>query len=439
MTVFSHNEKWLISAAFLLCGALYWPALTGLPVWDDLTYWFYNPEMKLSYSEFWRFFSWPVTFTVQKLMLDLLGERFFLYHLLSLILHFVNAWLVFVVAKRLNWPKPSWVFLLFLLHPANVASVGWMIQIKTLLCFLFGILSFLAFEHGLKDRRFLWLAFLLFCLSLLSKSASVCLPVLFFMYANGRVPSRALLLWSFFFVLAAAIGSVLLISRNPEFATTAVRASSRLEFVAMTSRYYLTQSLWPLENAPIKGRSPVSADYLDLSVLGLLLAMAFFIRKSTTIVYVVAGFVLLIPFLGFLYAPYMVFTWVSDQHLYLALPFLLAFWISLIGRLSGRPQQALLAGILAMFAFKTFKSANFYHDEDQFYTESLRVDPGNVIAAFNYANTLAYADRVDEALVIANKVHEFAEKDPAISLHPQFNEIEHLRGQLLAFKETKKK
>lgn len=436
MAVFSRNEKWLIGAAFLLCAALYWPALSGLPVWDDLGYWIHNPDMRLPYSVIWRFFTWPLSTTVQKFMLDFFGENYFAYHLVNLSLHFLNSLFVFAIAKRLNWPKPTWIFLLFLFHPANVGVAGWMIQIKTLLCFLFAALAFMAFDRGLQDRRFMWLAVVLFCLSLLSKSASVTLPVLLLVYAYPRV-SRRVLSWCLAFVLVGALCGVIIIARNPKFETTAVRANTRIELIAMTTRYYLAQSIVPLENAPIKGRSRASAGFLDLTVLGVLLAVVFFIRKTTNLIYIVSAYVLLLPFLGIVLAPYMVFTWVSDHHLYLAMPLFLAFWVSLISRLPERIQPVILASLLALFGFKTYRTSWFYHDEDRFYTESLRSDPGNVIAAFNYANTYAYSDQVDKAMAITERIHTLSEKDKSIVSQPRFLEIEKLREQLIAFKKWK--
>lgn len=436
MVVFSRNEKWLIGAAFLACAALYWPALTGKPVWDDLGYWIHNPDMKLPYSVIWRFFTWPLSTTVQKFMLDSFGENYFAYHVVNLGLHFLNSSLVFAIAKRLNWPKPAWIFLLFLLHPANVGVAGWMIQVKTLLCFLFAALAFMAFDRGMRDHRLMWLAVMFFGLSLLSKTASVTLPVLLLIYAYPRV-SHKVLSWCLAFVFVGALCGVVLLARNPKFETTAVRASTRIELIAMTTRYYLAQSLMPLENAPIKGRSPVSAGYLDLTVLGVLLAAVFFIRKTPIFVYIVSAYVLLLPFLGIFLAPYMVFTWVSDHHLYLAMPLFLVFWISFLARLPARSQHVILAAFLAIFAFKTYRASFFYHDEDRFYMESLRNDPGNVIAAFNYANAYAYSDQVDKAMDITERIHKLAEKDKSIVAQPRFVEIEKLREQLYAFKKWK--
>ncbi|MGE3759341.1 MAG: ArnT family glycosyltransferase [Pseudobdellovibrionaceae bacterium] len=439
MSDLSLREKIFVGFASLACAALYWPALGGSPLWDDQSFWFYSQEMKVSYLGILENFTWPIAFTVQKFMLDIFGENYFAYHYVNLCLHLLNSSLLFWTAKRLNWPKPSWIFLLFLLHPANVAAVAWMIQIKTLLCFLFAILAFAAFERGLEDRKFMIGAFLLLGLSILSKSASVTLPILFLIYAYPRVSSRKFLLWFAPLFLAGILGASIVISRNRNFDTFAVRAENRLEFIAMTSRYYITKSVFPLENSPIKGRSPLHAGYFDLTVLGVLIALVFFIRKTTNIVYLIGGIVLLLPFLGLILAPYMAVTWVSDQHLYLALPLLLAFWISLLTKLPQKVQHALLVSFLVLYSFKTFQTAHFYQNEDQFYSESLHTDPGSTTAAFNYANSLAYADRIDEALAVTDRIHELAEKDKSIALNSRFGEIENLRQRLLAFKKIKDK
>jgi hypothetical protein len=434
MKSFTKIELMLILVASLVCGALYWPALTGQPIWDDLVYWIYSPEMKMGYLDYWRFlFSWPLSFTVQKFMLENFGENYLAYHLLSFGLHVLNSGLLYWTAKRLNWPAPIWIFLLFLFHPANVISAGWMIQIKTLLCFLFAILSFAAFERGFQNPRWMCTAVLLFVMAMLCKASAVALPLLFLAYAYPRAPKRALA-WGAPLILAAGIGAAVIVARNTDVDAASIRAGNIFELSAQTAPYYFWKTVLPLENAPIKGRSPAGLNWLW--PLAAMFGLIFFARKSTYLVYVGAGFVMLLPFLGLVLAPYMSFTWVSDQHLYLALPFFLVFWVSLFAR---RPRwtNAIGLALLAVFAFKVRQTAEFFSDEDRFYRESLRADPGNVIAAFNYANTLAHADRTDEAFEIADGIHQRSLKENDIATQMQFADLEALRQQLIEFKDYK--
>ncbi len=432
-------EPLFLIASFTLCFLLYLPAIHGGPIWDDLYYWFNNSEMKLSLWEIWRYFSWPFSVSAQKIILENWGENYIYYHLLNIGLHLTNSFLVYGLAKKLHWPKPRWIFLLFLLHPANVISVAWMIQFKTLLCFLFAILSFLFFEKGLRNPRWMPAAVILFILSLLSKSAAITLPVLFFIYSYQKISFRKRLWYIPLFVVSLA-AAVTLLNRNPppSAAPSAKKAPIDFALLAQTTKYYFWHSLMPLENAPVKGHAPRAIQPVNLTHVVFAAAVLVFFWRTTLVWYLFSGYILLLPFVGLVFAPYMNVTWVSDQHLYLALPLLLAFWVMLFERLSSRISTVLCTILLGLFIYKTAETTPYFANEDTFYRESLKADPGNVIIAFNYASILAYQDKTERALEIAEATHAWAQRFPEIKLDKHYDEIEGLREKLIEFEAFKK-
>jgi len=425
--------------SFLACALLYLPALNGQPIWDDLAYWVYNPEMKYSFFRIWREFSWPLSMSVQKSLLDLFGEQYWIDHVLGLLLHFLNSYLVYRLAKKLEWPKPRWLFLLFLFHPANVISVAWMIQIKTLLCFLFAILSFFTFEKGLQDKKWLLPAFMLFAFSMLSKSASVTIPILFFFYAYKKLHNRKWLYLTALVFLTFSVweGHKLLSSPVTQNVANAHANFDRVETVAKTTRFYFWQSVLPFNTAPVKGRQPITFETLDYVTPIFLLAVMVVSKDPLMLATLTSGLLLLVPFLGFVYAPFMAITWVSDQHLYLALPFLLTAWIYFLNRTAPRYLNATLIIVLALFTLKTAATSFYFSDEDHFYQANLKADPGNVVMVFNYANTLAYHDRTNEAYQIATALHDKAEKEPELKSAAKYQELEDLRIKLIEFRNYK--
>jgi hypothetical protein len=435
------SDCFFLIASLLFCFFLYLPGLNGKPIWDDLAYWIHNPDMHLPIWKFWTTFAWPLSISAQKIILDSFGDHYLIYHLINLSLHFINSFLVYRLAKILDWPKPRWIFLLFLVHPANVISVAWMIQLKTLLCFIFAILSFFFFEKGLKENKWFYLTLLFFILSMLSKSSSITLPILFFIYGYHRIPLKKWL-WCLPFCAIALGGGYALLRTQPISEVSAQYRNSKPVTVVQTSRYYFLQTLFPLENAPIKGRAPTALQISDAAAFIFLVAlMIVFWRKRLARDlgwYLIGGFVLLIPFLGFIFAPFMTITWVSDQHLYLALPVFLAFWMMLFERIAPRFATLIAGGLLIFFVIKTVETVPSFVNEDNFYTASLNADPGNVIIAFNYANTLAYHDHTDKALEIANGIHELAQASPVLQADKHYSEIEALRLQLISFQAYKK-
>ena len=435
------SEPLFFAASFLFCALLYLPAINGQPIWDDLAYWIYSPDMKVSFWSLWSF-SWPLSVAAQKLILGLFGEHYVFYHLINLGLHFANSFLVYRVARRLAWPRPLWIFLLFLFHPANVISVAWMIQIKTLLCFLFTLVSFFFFDRGLRGSKWMLLALLFFILALLSKSSAVTVPLLFFIYASGKVSLKKWL-WAIPLFALSLFAAYLMLTRS--LTTSGENAAAPVQktlidgpLILQTSKYYFWHTILPLENSPIKGRAPQAIQFFDTAHLVFAAAVLFFFWGAPIAWYLIGGYILLIPFFGFVYAPYMSFTWVSDQHLYLALPVFLTFWMMLLEKVTPRVSNVICGAVLIFFVFKTAQATRFFANEDVFYSESLRADPGNVIAAFNYATTMAYHDKTDHALEIANSIHEMALRDPDIKSQKHFDELEALRKKLIEFQIYKK-
>lgn len=197
----------LFLISFCVALALYWPAMNGTPVWDDYTFWFTDPVMKstTTYTDIWLRFAWPLSVSVQKVLLSIFQKNYFSYHLINFVLHFTNSLFVYWIARLLRFKHSFIIFLLFLLHPACVISTAWMVQIKTLLCLFFALGSVLSFMKGQKDIRWMIVSWALFALSILSKSASITLPVLFLVYSfkQYRFKKLALLVPFFLFSLAS--------------------------------------------------------------------------------------------------------------------------------------------------------------------------------------------------------------------------------------------
>lgn len=120
------------------------------------------------------------TFAVEK---HLVGLNPTLYHVNNLILHLLCVFLVFRLMLLLKMSPVSAMFvaLLFGIHPMRVESVAWITERKDVLfgAFYLGALC-LYTKHVLsnqKEKKWYWLALLLFVFSLLSKIQAVALPL----------------------------------------------------------------------------------------------------------------------------------------------------------------------------------------------------------------------------------------------------------------------
>ncbi|MBW1825120.1 MAG: hypothetical protein JRI87_11285, partial [Deltaproteobacteria bacterium] len=200
---------------FLITCLVYIPTLKSGFVWDDVNY---VPENTLIRSlsihnlskmlTSFRVSNWhPLTWLSLALDYAFWGLNPFGYHLTNVIMHGLNALLVFfltikltVSARESNRVSPhsemersilahplivaGVTALLFSLHPLHVESVAWVSERKDLLCaffFLLSISSYLSYTSSITKRHTrIWFAtcFLLFLSALMSKPMAVTLPAI---------------------------------------------------------------------------------------------------------------------------------------------------------------------------------------------------------------------------------------------------------------------
>jgi len=200
----------LVAALALVAGLLYAPSLGNEFVnWDDREYTVDNAELQ---QPFWTgvdsMFS---TFllgnynALQRLSYwidwQLSGGQAWLFRAVNLLLHVINAGLVYCVLR--SWLKRDLAALigagLFLVLPANVENVAWISERKTLLATLFGLASLALW---LRERPGPALA--CFAVGLLAKTSIIVLPglLVLFDYQQRRKPRWG---WYLAYLLPAAV------------------------------------------------------------------------------------------------------------------------------------------------------------------------------------------------------------------------------------------
>ncbi len=160
--------------------------------YDDLAYVADNPHVRAGFTVEnvkWAFTSreqanWhPLTWLSHMLDCQLFGpDEAGCHHLVNLLLHAVNAALLYFVLARITgtfW-RASLVAALFALHPLQVESVAWIAQRKTLLSTLFGLLCLHAYVAHCRRRGYWWyvVSLLMLVLGLMAKPMLVTIPML---------------------------------------------------------------------------------------------------------------------------------------------------------------------------------------------------------------------------------------------------------------------
>jgi 4-amino-4-deoxy-L-arabinose transferase-like glycosyltransferase len=179
----------LITALLLACGlASFLPGIGGYFLSDDFvlltwtrvdsigevagffdpgTFWFYRPMVKVVY--------W--------LGQSIFGLRAAPFHLLSLALHWLNAYLVYRLVARqagARWVAGLAAALLFMLNPHHAETVSWIAAIGDLMAACCMLSALILFQRHLEVRSVISLiaSLALFALGLLSRETAVMLPAL---------------------------------------------------------------------------------------------------------------------------------------------------------------------------------------------------------------------------------------------------------------------
>ena len=144
----------------------------------------------------------PLSFLSHALDYQLFGPDPAGHHDVNMILHALNAALLFWVLKRATGyvGRSFMVAALFALHPVNVEAVAWVAERKTVLSMFFFLLALEAYRWYAKDpgRGRFWIVAGLFALGLMAKAQIITLPFVLLlwdywplqrMFPSGQEPS----------------------------------------------------------------------------------------------------------------------------------------------------------------------------------------------------------------------------------------------------------
>lgn len=211
------NGRLMAGMAFLILAA-YLPSLRGTFLMDDVSVVQRNPRLtddgglrRIWFSTESEQYQ-PLVYTTYWIEKRLWGNNPIGYRVVNVLLHIVNALLLFAVFRRAGVLGAAVAAMLFALHPLNVESVAWIYERKNVLSGLFFLLTFVLLlrHHQLKRPACYCLAIPLFALALLSKASTVVLPAILLLYwwSARALNARKLLESLPFFVMAGAMAAL---------------------------------------------------------------------------------------------------------------------------------------------------------------------------------------------------------------------------------------
>jgi tetratricopeptide (TPR) repeat protein len=403
----------LIALAVVGC---FIPALSaGFTNWDDDYNFTGNPSYRgLSPSHLaWMFRSYlmghwhPLTWITLGFDYTLWGMNPFGYHLTSVLLHAVNAALLFVVIRRLlalagsasssPWPAAAGA-LFYGVHPLRVESVAWVTERRDVLCGFFTLLTLLAWLERLSEERqgrpgttwFVW-SLIAFAAALMSKALVIMLPAVLLIldvyplrrFNPGERWRRLLEKVPFGLLSLADLGIMLPAMRGIR-AMQPIESYKLLERVAQGAyglAFYLLKTVWPAGLIPLQRletpMNPFAAKYV-LAAIGVaaLTAVLFAFRKRVPsgLTAWLAIIVLVFPVLGFVVTGKQI---AADRYTYLALlpaSLLVAAFLAQ----PALPKAAAAAGAsLALLALAgmTWRQCGFWKDSVTLWSRQIEFDP----------------------------------------------------------------
>ncbi len=254
-------------AAFIV----YLPSLSGGFIWDDNNIYVTNNQIIKSADGLYRFWFttqavdyYPVSNSALWFEWRLWGVSTAGYHVVGLILHIVEALLVWLILRKLSIPGAFLAAVIFTLHPVNVEAVAWIAQRKDMLAMLFFLLSILWYlkmdmapgtaHCPLSTANYFhwyWSSLAAFVLGMLSKGSAAMLPVLLLgiMWWLRPLTKRDLLRIGPFFLAAIMLTAVHVWCQTHGMSELIRSASfvQRLLGAGGVVWFYLYKALLPLE------------------------------------------------------------------------------------------------------------------------------------------------------------------------------------------------
>ena len=443
-------DPWLAAMPGLLLLLLvivaYLPALRGQFIWDDNFHvteclplrslaglgriWFEPGATQQFY---------PLTWTSFWIDYHLWGLQPFMYHAENILLHGINAILVWRILRRLNVPGAWLGAALFALHPVCVESVAWISERKNTLSGLFFLLAILAaLEFWLPRRdastrksapaeasenifgpgKFYCFTLALFLCALGSKTVTASLPgviLLLVWWKRGRWVLKDWLLLAPFVVFGAAMSYITaniehhFVMQAPNGGEWNLTFPERFIIAGKALWFYLGKLVWPhplIFMYPRWNLQPSQA----LSYMPLVAALAlgvglWFKRKSWgRPALAAAGYFagVLLPALGFFNIFPFRYSFVADHFQYLAMIGPLALAAAgitlLLGRLKFKDvQYAIIGVILAGLAVLSWLQTGVYRNMEVLWRDTLAKNTTCWMAHDNLGRYLTENQRFDEA------------------------------------------
>jgi Tfp pilus assembly protein PilF len=455
----SDSRRWLFALGVaLVVIVVFLPALrNGFVSWDDEENFLENPNYRglglANLRWMWTTFHLghyvPLSWMTLGLDYELWGMNAAGYHATSILIHALNAALLFVLARTLfrrvfpqyaSSPAVDWAAavaaLLFALHPLRVESVVWITERRDVLSLLFYLSTVIVWLRATSGEvhkpRPYWTSVALFVCALLSKATSMTLPAVLLLldiYPLRRLTARnwrdvsspavrrAYLEIVPFAMLSAASIVLSIIALHPP---AQLPISNKIAVSAFSLCFYLLKSVLPTGLSPLyempQHVDPLAGMFVASYVAVAALVITAFVlrRRLPGFVAALVGFVVItLPMLGVVQNGPQI---AADRYTYHSTPSLALLAGAAVFLVLGIPSwlRFTISGVaLGGLAIATLAQTNVWRDSRTLWSHVLLVDPSSAVGHSAYSSLLFREGEVPEALDHARR---------AIALAPNYAE-----------------
>lgn len=351
------------------------------------------------------------------------------YHVTNILLHGLNAVLLWLVLRRLRLPAAWAAAAIFALHPMQVESVAWITERKNVLSGSFALSATLVYLRwlapggsprpgGIQWRPYLALCALFVC-ALLSKTVTCTLPAVLLLIAwwrDGTVDRRAVRLLAPLLAVGMVMAAVTVWMEKYHVGAVGDEWTlSLVERGLVAGRalwFYAHTLVWPHQLAFIYPRWSVDPhvwwQYLFPVAAVAVIVMLYAARRRCgrgPLIAILCYAGTLVPALGFFDVFPMRYSFVADHFAYLAIVALIVLiavaGADLMQRLDrgGRSRQligaALCAPLLLVLAVLTARQCGMYRDLGTLWADTLAKNPDCWMAHNNLGTVLMRAGATD--------------------------------------------
>jgi tetratricopeptide (TPR) repeat protein len=440
---FTERRPWLF-AAVLLLGVLaaYAPVWRAGFIWDDDMYVTQNRLLTAPDGLARIWFSrdapsqyFPLTYTVFRAERQLWGLNPVGYHAVNVLIHALNALLLWRLLRRLKIPGAWFGAAIFALHPVNVESVAWISELKNVLSLLFYLLALRAWVEFIKPDQaksslYYLLALAAAALALAAKTTACTLPaalLLLLWLQREPLNLRRCLQLIPFAALSAAMAAIAIwwerFHQNTVGAAFQIAWPERFLIASRALWFYAGKLFWPAHLTFIYPHWQIDRHGLSAwlwPIVTLFFAAAVFLRRQffprgvlVALLFYVAA---LSPLLGFVMEYTFRYTFVADHYQYIAaiapcalIAAILHWGLPLCGKNGWPIYRATQIVLLVTLGCLTAAQASIYRDSETLWRANIARNPSAAISHNNLAVALLDQRRFDDAL---------AECQLALSLDP---------------------